>query len=174
MRGQKLFLILGLVSTLLIAACSIGNSRTDAASAQVLFVCEHGNVKSLMAAQYFNEMAQARNLSYRAIARGTALDSDTVPEPIIAGLRDDGFDVSRFSPIAVSSADLKASTYAVVFGGASVSMASGAAFQTWNDVPPASVNYAAARASLKAHIAELVDQIERDGSGPDVLPKQEK
>jgi arsenate reductase (thioredoxin) len=166
MRGQKPFLVLMLASVLLLTACSTATLRSDSVPAQVLFVCEHGNVKSLMAAQYFNEMAQARKLSYRAIARGTELDSDTVPGPIIAGLRGDGFDVSSFSPTAVSNADLKASSYAVVFGGASVSTTSVAELetQTWTDVPPASVDYAAARDSLKVHVTKLVDQIERDQS----------
>jgi len=31
--------------------------------------------------------------------------------------------------------------------------------EQWNDVPPASVDYAAARDSLKSHIKKLVDQL---------------
>jgi arsenate reductase (thioredoxin) len=31
----------------------------------------------------------------------------------------------------------------------------------WTDVPPASVNFDAARESLKSHVARLIDQLER-------------
>jgi arsenate reductase (thioredoxin) len=31
--------------------------------------------------------------------------------------------------------------------------------EQWNDVPPASVDYAAARDSLKSHIKKLVEQL---------------
>ena len=71
--------------------------RADEPTPQVLFVCEHGNVKSLMAASYFNQLAAKRGLRLRAISRGSAPDSTTVPPPIIAGLRTDGVDVGGSS-----------------------------------------------------------------------------
>ncbi|SRR6266404_3655563 len=39
--------------------------------AHVVFVCEHGSVKSLIAMEYFNRSVQERGLAYRAVARGT-------------------------------------------------------------------------------------------------------
>src|SRR5690242_16385787 len=55
----------------------------------VLFVCEHGSAKSVVAAAHFNRIAAERGLPFRAIARGT------VPEPGMApaavkGLLEDG------------------------------------------------------------------------------------
>jgi hypothetical protein len=38
-------------------AYSIPKNHAQKHDAQVLFVCEHGNVKSLMAASYFNKLA---------------------------------------------------------------------------------------------------------------------
>jgi arsenate reductase (thioredoxin) len=164
MHRQKLLLVLGLAIAFLLTACSTATSRTDSVHSQVLFVCEHGNVKSLMAASYFNEIAQARNLSYRAISRGSAPDSDTVPAPILVALRADGFDVSSFRPAAVTSADVTSSTHLVLIGVALPATVAGTSIETdtWADVPPASINYAAARDSIKAHITELIDQLERD------------
>ena len=69
-------------------------------------VCEHGNVKSLMAASYFNELATARHLPFRAISRGRRPTPTTVPPPIIDGLKSDGFDVAGFHPTAISAADI--------------------------------------------------------------------
>ncbi|MDB6104782.1 MAG: protein tyrosine phosphatase [Gammaproteobacteria bacterium] len=40
--------------------------------APVVFVCEHGSVKSLIAMVYFNRSVRERRLPYRAVARGTA------------------------------------------------------------------------------------------------------
>ena len=42
----------------------------------VLFVCEHGAAKSVVAAAHFNKLAAERGLPFRAISRGTAPRSD--------------------------------------------------------------------------------------------------
>ena len=41
----------------------------------VLFVCEHGAAKSVIAAAYFNQLASEKNLDVRAIERGTNPDT---------------------------------------------------------------------------------------------------
>jgi hypothetical protein len=75
---------------------------------QVLFVCEHGNVKSLMAASYFNELAQTRGLPFRAVSRGVAPDSDSVPDFVKTPLTAAGFHVGGFRPQALSADDIEA------------------------------------------------------------------
>ncbi len=143
--------------------CSDSKSHAQTHNFQVLFVCEHGNVKSLMAASYFNQMAQERRLPFRAVSRGTAPDSTTVPPAIIQGLRDDGFDVSSFHPSAVKASDVSASQRVITIGTALPMDAQVASAQPkieqWNDVPPASVDYGATRDSLKRHIKKLVEQL---------------
>ncbi len=64
----------------------------DAPRAQVVFVCEHGSVKSLIAASYFNQRAKAKDSSVRAMARGVAPEP-AVPLVILDGLRAAGFNV---------------------------------------------------------------------------------
>lgn len=138
------------------------NSQEIAPSAaQILMVCEHGNVKSLMAASYFNELAKARHLPFRAIARGTAPNSTTVPPAIIAGLHADGFDVSNFHPAAMTAADVAESARVVLINTelASSISDSSKALEQWTDVPPASTDYGAAREVLKAHVRALLDQL---------------
>ncbi|RZU41481.1 protein-tyrosine-phosphatase [Edaphobacter modestus] len=131
----------------------------------MLFVCEHGNVKSLMAASYFNQLAQELRLPFRAVSRGIAPDSTTVPPAIIQGLRADGFDVSSFHPSAVTSSDVSASQRVITIGTVLPVDAQLASAQPkieqWNDVPPASVGYGATRDSLKRHIKELVEQLDK-------------
>lgn len=135
--------------------------RPESPTSQILFVCEHGNVKSLMAASYFNQLAQQRGLPLRAISRGSAPDSNTVPAAIREALKGEGFDVSAFHPAAVSTSDISTSRRVVMIGTtlpASVGVP-GVTPDQWDDVPPASVNYAASRESLKAHVKQLIDQL---------------
>jgi len=85
-----------------------------------------------------------------------------VPHPIIQGLRGDGFDVSSFHPSAVRPSDISASQRVIMIGTDLPTDAQAAAqpkIEQWNDVPPASVDYAAARDSLKGHIKKLVEQL---------------
>ncbi len=145
----------------LAAACGAPMKRPESPTSQILFVCEHGNVKSLMAASYFNELAQERGLPLRAISRGSAPDSNTVPATIREALKGEGFDVSAFHPAAVSTSDISTSRRVVIIGTtlpASVGTP-GVTPDHWDDVPPASVNYAASRESLKAHVKQLIDQL---------------
>lgn len=142
-------------------ACATPPKRIESSTSQVLFVCEHGNVKSLMAASYFNQLAQKRGLPWRAVSRGSAPDSNTVPTAILEGLKGDGFDVSAFHPAAVSTSDVSTSRRIITISTA-LPASVGVPDVTpdeWDDVPPASVNYAASRDSLKAHVKQLIDQL---------------
>ena len=42
----------------------------------IVFVCEHGAAKSVIATAYFNKLAAERGLSYRAVFRGTTAQDD--------------------------------------------------------------------------------------------------
>ncbi|MCU1224151.1 MAG: protein tyrosine phosphatase [Edaphobacter sp.] len=144
-------------------ACTVSKSPAQTHDSEVLFVCEHGNVKSLMAASYFNQLAQERGLPYRAIARGTAPNSTTVPLAIIQGLGGDGFDVSLFHPSAVKVSDVSASQHVITIGTTLPEDAQAAAqakMERWSDVPAASDDYSAARAAIKRHVDSLVASLE--------------
>lgn len=141
--------------------CGAAPAADDAPMRQVAFVCEHGNVKSLMAATYFNQQAAQRGLRWRAVSRGAAPDSTTVPNPIVAGLSTDGVDVSDFHPAKLDATDVARAALIVAIG---ADLPAGIQveeqhIQRWNDVPPASTNYGAARASLQAHVAELLERL---------------
>src|SRR4029453_10546575 len=90
--------ILAPVVATLAIVCGMASAAEHDATKTVVFVCEHGNVKSLMAASYFNQLASQRSLPFRAVSRGAAPDSTTGPKPIVAGLHADGVDGSDFHP----------------------------------------------------------------------------
>lgn len=152
--------ILALSAAMLAIVCSI-TFAADNPARKVVFVCEHGNVKSLMAASYFNQLAAQRGLPFSAVSRGVAPDSTTVPKPIAAGLRADGIDVSSFHPSKVASADVVDAARVIAIGTQIPTNAKTREqlIERWDDVPPASTNYDAARSSLKAHVAELLDRL---------------
>lgn len=125
------------------------------ALAPVVFVCEHGSVKSLIAASLFDRAAAERGLAYTAVSRGVVPDA-SVPPAIAAALAREGFDVSGVKPQAVTAADLASATRVVTIG---VDVKTPASTESWNDVPPASTDYAAARTALLRHIDALLDDL---------------
>ena len=66
----------------------------------IVFVCEHGAAKSIIAAAYFNKLAEEKNSDVRAIARGTHPDPE-LSSIAITGLRDDGLTPTESGPAKV-------------------------------------------------------------------------
>jgi arsenate reductase (thioredoxin) len=153
---------LAAIAAALVFVCGPSASE-DNAQRQVVFVCEHGSVKSLMAASYFNQLAEQRQLPCHAISRGSAPDSTTVPKPIAAGLQADGVDVSDFRPARIRAVEAAQAARIVAIGTElPIDVRAGEPrVERWDDVPPASTDYAAARAALKAHIADLIRRLEQ-------------
>lgn len=128
------------------------------ASVQVVFVCEHGSVKSLIAASLFERAAAERGLPFTALSRGIAPDAH-VPAAIAAALARDGFDVTDVKPQAVTPPDLSGATRVVTIGVELAHERARTPAESWDDVPPASKDYAAARAALQRHIDALLDDL---------------
>jgi arsenate reductase len=130
--------------------------------APVLMVCEHGSVKSVMAASLFNQGAAERRLPFRAIARGVTPDA-AVPARIAAELGKEGVDVRSFVPVRVSGADVSSASRVVAIGIDATVLSSDpkVRIDSWSDVPAASENYGAARAALKAHVDALLTELQQ-------------
>jgi protein-tyrosine-phosphatase len=114
-----------------------------------------------MAASLFNQAATARGLPFRAVSRGVAPD-ERVPEKIAQALGREGFDVQNFKPVRVSTDDLNNASRVVAISIDPAAFASGAQVpvQRWDDVPAASVDYAAAHAALREHVERLLDELQ--------------
>jgi arsenate reductase (thioredoxin) len=163
--GRRLALSLGLCAWVLAGCGSPGERKADTKAAQVVFVCEHGSVKSLMAASYFNQLARERGLAMHAVARGMTPD-ESVPEKIAQALSEDGFEVRAFIPVQISNTDVEGSTRVVAIGVAldGVQEAEKSKVERWDDVPAASVDYPAARQALKTRVARLLDRMQASPS----------
>lgn len=128
------------------------------AAASVLFVCEHGAAKSLVASEYFNHFAAARGLAERATTRGTNIDAEFGPA-IVAGLKADGITVAPGKPQLIRAEDLRGAQQVVTFA---VKLPDGlpSVKQTeWNDIPSIGANFNAARDDIRNRVEKLVNEI---------------
>lgn len=142
----------------LAAAVALGAQASSTAPA-VVFVCEHGAAKSVIATAYFNKMAAARGLPYRATFRGTA-PQDDLSVRAVAGLRGDGLTIPSGKPAAISDRDVEAATHIFAIGCTlpANARASGKAAD-WSDVPD-DQGYAPMRDAIVRHVTELLDQLQ--------------
>ena len=80
----------------------------------IVFVCEHGAAKSVIAAAYFNKLVGETGLEFRAIARGTDPDKE-LSAKAISGLHADGLTPTESVPQKLSLADIESARQIVSF-----------------------------------------------------------
>jgi protein-tyrosine-phosphatase len=139
------------------AAIGQGTAKRD--SPQVVFVCEHGTVKSVVALEHFNRLAAARGLRVRAVSRGTHPDA-AIPTPVRRGLEADGFEVATFEPRRLTANDLRSALLVVTLD-ADVSAFDVERVQVarWDSLPSVTASYAAGRNAIVARVERLVDSL---------------
>jgi protein-tyrosine-phosphatase len=147
------------LAALVLRLGSAGAEGEDA-KRTVVFVCEHGSVKSLIAREWFNRLAAERHLEVRAVSRGVAPDK-SVPPAIATALQGDGFDVSGFEPRPFVASDAAGAVRIVAIGvDLAASPARGTArIDSWTGVPPASEDYDASRDVLRQRVSDLLDSL---------------
>lgn len=137
---------------------AFGGQATAKQGPAVVFVCEHGAAKSLLATAYFNKLAQERGLPYRATFRGTA-PQEALSNRVVEGLRADGVPVPEGRPTAIQSSDVAEASYIFAIGCSLPAEAarSGKA-SDWTDVPD-DQGYPAMRDAIVRHVRELLDRL---------------
>ena len=125
----------------------------------IVFVCEHGAAKSVIAATYFNKLAQEKNLDAHAIARGTHPDRELSPKAI-TGLEDDGLSPTERIPQHLSLADVQSAQRIISFCELPAEYQVKVSIERWDDVPPVSEGYQKARDSILEHVNQLLIQQE--------------
>lgn len=153
---------------LALAFCDPVNAQGAAASPviahRVVFVCEHGSVKSLVATVYFNRRAEERGLAYRALARGIAPDR-VVPSTVRDGLLKDGFDVSAFHPRQFRVSDAKRAALVVSFDqDLAKSIGTPVQYLRWDDLPGVTTDYSRGRDEITRRVDALIDELAKQGA----------
>ena len=127
----------------------------------VLFVCEHGTVKSVLAKVLFEQYAAEIGLDVRAVSRGTRPDS-IVPAWMQSGLATDRVSLGAWRPQALAPADLRSASYVVSFDvPTSATGGTRAPRVQWDSLPSVSANYASGREAIRARVRWLADSLKR-------------
>ena len=125
----------------------------------IVFVCEHGAAKSIIAAAYFNKLAGEWNLRYRAIARGTA-PQEQISVSAAKGLEADGLTATEQKPAGLTKGDLPGAVRVVAFCSLPEEFHKSVPVEEWNDVPTVSEDYGKARDTIVEHVKRLLDELE--------------
>jgi arsenate reductase (thioredoxin) len=161
-----------ILNLLLLASTALAQSASpqpEVNASTIVFVCEHGAAKSVVAAAHFNRLASELKLPYRAVARGTNPDNGVSPA-VRSGLAAEGLDVTAWKPTAVSEDD-------IARAGRVVSLATDLPAKKpsvkpklleWNDIPPLSENYTAARTAIVREVETLIKKLGDEKSAGEV------
>ena len=150
-------------NSLIIAIALVGlfgsHGESQPQQKTVVFVCEHGAAKSVVAAAHFNRLARERRLPFRAISRGTSPDPE-VPAFIRNGLKADAAPVaSSFVPTRVSSGDTATAAHVITFDVKLPDDVQASATTNWTGVPNFSDGYGPARADIVTRVEALLRQV---------------
>ncbi len=122
----------------------------------IIFVCEHGAAKSIIAAAYFNKLANETYPGLHVIARGTHPDQELSPKTII-GLREDGLTPTESIPQKLAFSDLEPAQRIITFCELPNEYTQRAVIEHWDDVPPVSDDYEKARNAIIVHLNQLIN-----------------
>ena len=142
-----------------VLSASAQRARTHAVKTTVVFVCEHGAARSVIAAAYFNRLAAERHLPYRAIARGTSPQQD-LSAATVKGLEADSVTFDRAKPKGLSEADARGAARVVAFCPVPKVFSSLARVDQHDDVPEISRDYGDARNRIVAYVTQVLDELE--------------
>lgn len=127
----------------------------------ILFVCEHGAGRSVVAASYFNMIAQKKGLNYQAIFRGIT-PQEALGVSTRNGLIKDSIDVTNFVPTKISKNDVK-NAFKVVTIDCTLPNSLNKADAQWTDIQWTG-NYDVSKNDISIKVDELIL----------TLPKQKK
>lgn len=130
----------------------------------VVFLCEHGAAKSVIAAAYFNKLAAERHLPFYAIARGTTPQAD-LSQSAVAGLKKDGVAFVQDKPRLLSSDDAKKAVRVVAFCPVPDKLAGDPRVQK-ADVPAPANGYDKSRDEILKQVHALIDQLQATPAHP--------
>lgn len=120
----------------------------------IIFVCEHGAAKSILAATYFNHLAGERDVATHAIARGTNPDVELSPNTI-QGLQSDGLVPTESWPQRLTLEEVESAEQIISFCELPKEFQNRIPIERWNNVPPVGEDYEKARDTIVRYINQL-------------------
>ena len=124
----------------------------------IVFVCEHGAAKSIIAAAYFNKLVGESGLELRAIARGTDPDNE-LSAKAISGLHADELTPTESVPQKLSLADVESAQRIIGFCELSEEYQQKGVIEQWENIPAVSENYEKARDAILEQLESLMKKL---------------
>lgn len=132
--------------------------QVNAQKQKVVFVCEHGAAKSVIAANYFNKLASERGLNYEAVCRATAPDS-TLNAGTRTGLKADQIKPNT-NPQKLDLADTTNATRIVLFTPLPKDYKTATPIEDWSSTQNVDGTYDQRRNAIIKRINALLDSLE--------------
>jgi len=126
----------------------------------LVFVCQHGAAKSMIAAAYFNKLAGEDGWDMQAIARG--LDPElSLLANAVTGLRQDGLSSTERIPQKLTLQELKTAARVISFCELPKEFQGDTTVEVWDDVPAVSEDYEKARDAIAARLRAMMKQLKK-------------
>src|SRR5687767_3044864 len=135
-------------------------NSTMAQTKKIIFVCEHGAGKSVVAASYFNKLAKERNLDYVAECRGTNPDSIVSLETEVGLTKDKVYDANT-KPTKLQISDTMNAARIILFTTAPPGLNTKVKIENWSDVENVDAEYQKRRDAIIQKISTLLDTLEK-------------
>ena len=133
--------------------------KSQGQTQKVIFVCEHGAAKSVVAATYFNQIARERNLNWEAVSRGTNPDA-AIGQSTKDGLTKDHLYDPNFSPRKLMLSDTTRAERIIVFTKLPDQFQSSPIpTEDWSQLPNINAGYEQRRDALIKKINQFFDSV---------------
>ena len=124
----------------------------------VIFICDHGAFKSVVAAAAFNKMAKEQGLPVNAVARGVDPGKE-IAANALNGLKLDNIPNYTLVPQKLSNEELAKASYVVALCTLPKDYNRPLHFEDWNKIPLINGNYANFRDSVLPSIRLLINNL---------------
>ncbi|HEX5942085.1 MAG TPA: hypothetical protein VFY66_07395 [Anaerolineales bacterium] len=124
----------------------------------IVFVCEHGAAKSILAATFFNKLSLENDLRFKAIARGTHPDAE-LSSKTVSGLREEGLTPTESIPIRLSREEMESAQRVVSFCTLPDEYRQKAVVEYWDGVFPVGEDYGRARDAILERLQKLMSDL---------------
>jgi arsenate reductase (thioredoxin) len=131
---------------------------TLAQTNQVVFVCEHGSAKSVIAAAYFNKLAGERKLPWRAVARGTNPDAE-VSAKTKKLLAEDNLPEAALTPQRLTQRDVDGAKKVYMFTTLPENLDDRNKVQSWKDINAVNEDFQRLRKDIIDRIIPVLDSL---------------
>jgi hypothetical protein len=131
----------------------------------IVFVCEHGAVKSTVAAAHFNRIARQRGLPFVAVSRGIDLYPE-IPASVRVGLASDGLAPNDDTPRDLRADEASAAARVIAFDRVPSEISGGVTVTYWLDMPAVTKNYSTGRDAIVSRVKEIIDAMRTPARTP--------